>query len=243
MKLPLAVAGLCFGIVLHAQTPLRLSGSTTVKGALEPQRAALETAVGRRIDLAGTGTNAGLVSLLVGDADVAMLSTPLEEVAQAINATKTSRVDPAAFHAEHIGDARIVFIVNPHNRVRSLSTEQVKGVLTGNISNWKELGGPDAAIVVVSLAHGGPLLRERLLDGQPITAKAHGVPNATQIPIVVAQDPNAIGIISTAHSRGQTSVLQTDATVIEPLFLVTKGPPSPEVQRLVATAKKLLGGA
>lgn len=240
MKLQLAVAALCFGLTLHAQTPLRLSGSTTVKGALEPRQSVLESAVGRQIEFSGTGTNAGLISLMSGSADVAMLSSPLDEVARAINEKTPGRVDASGLSAVHIGDVRIVFIVNPHNRVRALTSAQLADVLLGKIVNWQEVGGLDAPIVVVSLANGGPLLQEQLLHGQPVTSKARAVSNATQIPVVVAQDPNAIGIISTAHARGQTSVVQTDANVVAPLFLVTKGAPKGAAEKLVETARKLL---
>jgi phosphate transport system substrate-binding protein len=242
MKLPFVIGALCLGLSLHAQTPLRLSGSTTVEGALEPKQSALESAVGRHIEFAGNGTAAGLLTLLGGGADVAMLSSPLEEVAQGINARQPGRVDASLLRAAYVGDVKIVFIVNPRNHVRSLTSAQLADVLTGKITNWKEVGGEDAPIVVVSLANGGPLLQEKLLHGQSITSKARAVANATQIPGVVAADPHAIGIVSSSHARGQTSVVQTDATIIEPLFLVTKGNPTAEQKKLVDTARKLLGG-
>jgi phosphate transport system substrate-binding protein len=198
--------------------------------------------VGRSIEFSGTGTTAGLISLVSGDSDVAMLSAPLDDVARAINSKTPGRVDTSVLHAIQIGEARTVFIVNPRNHVRSLTTEQLTGVLTGKVTNWKEVGGADASIHVVSLANGGPLL-EHLLRGQAITSASHGVPNATQIPVFVSQDPDAIGIISAAHARGQTSLIQTDALVFAPLFLVTKGEPSGATRKLVETARTLLGSS
>jgi phosphate transport system substrate-binding protein len=243
MKFQLAVAALCFGLTLHAQTPLRVAGSTTVKGALEPKQGALEKAVGRHIQFTGNGTSAGLISLVLGDADVAMLSTPLAEVVQAINEKSPGRVDASQLQATHIGDVKILFIVNPHNRVRILTAAQLADVLVGKITNWKDVGGDDAPIVVVSLAHGGPMLQEQLLHGQAITEKAKGVANATQIPSVVAEMPYAIGIISTAHVRGKTSVVQTDANIVAPLFLVQKSGSNPDQQKLIDSARKLLADA
>lgn len=240
MKFQLAVAAFCFAFTLHAQTPLRVAGSTTVKGALEPKQQVLEKAVGRHIQFTGNGTSAGLLSLVLGDADVAMLSTPLDEVAQAINEKNPGRIDTSTLQATRIGDVKILFIVNPRNRVRSLTAAQLADLLVGKITNWRDLGGDDAPIVVVSLAHGGPLLQEQLLHGQPITEKARGVPNATQIPSVVADIPNSIGIISTTHARGKTSVIQTDANIVAPLYLVTKTSINAEQQKLIDSARKLL---
>lgn len=239
MKLHVAAATLCCALTLHAQAPLRLSGSTTVKGALEPKQAALETAVGRSIQFSGTGTSAGLLSLVSGVADVAMLSMTLEDAARMVNERSPGKVNPAEFRAVRIGDARTVFIVNPHNPVRMLTAEQLGSILTGKITNWKDVGGADAPIVVVSLGTGGSLL-EHLLQGQPITASAHTVPNATQIPVWVARERNAIGIISATHARGQTSVVQTDAQIAAPLYLVTKGEPDGALRKLEETARTLL---
>jgi phosphate transport system substrate-binding protein len=244
MKLPLlAVAGLCLGTCLHAQTPLRLSGSTTVQGALQSRQAALEKDIGRRIEFSGMGTTAGLLSLLAGRADIAMLSSPLDEVAQKVAEKKGGGVDVAQFRATEIGRAKIVFIVNPRNPVRQLSAAQLADLLEGKITNWKEVGGADAPVLVVSLANAGSIVQEKLLHGASITATARAVPNATQIPGVVAQEPNAIGIISAAHVHGQTSVIQTDADVFTPLILVTRGAPGPDAQKLIDHARLLLGGS
>lgn len=99
---------------LHAQ-PLRLVGSTTVRGALEGQQPALEAAAGRPIEFSGTGTAAGLMSLVSGGADVAMLSSPLDDAARIVNDRTPGLIEPTQLHAEQIGEARIVFIVNPRN--------------------------------------------------------------------------------------------------------------------------------
>ena len=239
MKQLLVAVGFCIALTVHADTPLRVAGSTTVKGALEPKHAALESAVGCKIEFSGTGTTAGLISLAIGTSDVAMLSTPLEDVAQTINQKTPGRIDTTQFHSVHLGESRTVFIVNPHNQVRSLTADQLGGILTGRIANWKDLGGQDSPIEVVSLGNGGPLL-EHLLGGGKITSTARTVANATQIPTIVAQDRNAIGIISATHARGQTSVVQTDANIAAPLFLVTKGEPAGARLKLVETARALL---
>lgn len=226
---------------LHAETPLRLCGSTTVQGALQPKLQELESAVGRKIEFSGIGTNAGLMLLADGGVDVAMLSSPLDEVAQAVNRQKPGLIDPKRFHAAHVGDVRLAFVVNPHNRVRELTSAQLVDVLLGRITNWKQVGGADAPVVVVSLANPGPLLQEQLLQGRPITSAARFVPNATQIPVVVAQEANAIGIISAAHARGPTSLIRTDAKVVAPLFLVTREAPSGAILALENAARRVLG--
>lgn len=242
MKSHLAVAAFCIGLTLHAQVPLRLAGSTTVRSALEPRQAVIEKAVGRPLEFSGVGTHAGLLSLLGGSADIAMLSAPLEDVARVINQKTPGRVDLAQLHAVHVGEMKNVFIVNPRNRVRTLSAQQAHDVFTGVIANWRDVGGEDAPIVVLSLTQSGTLLDE-FLRGGAITAAARLVPNATQIPVLVAQDRHAIGVISTAHARGQTSVLSTDASVVAHLYLVTKSEPTPDVRKVVEIVRGILAGS
>ena len=225
-----------------AQAVLGLHGSTTVQGALEARHAELEAAVGRKIEFSANGSSVGLASLAAGQAQMAMISAPLDEVAQKLNVKNPGAINVAQFRAAEIGHVKIAFIVNPRNSVRALSAVQLAGVFTGKIVNWKELGGGNSPIVVITLANGGPLIPDALLHGAPITLAARMVPNASQIPGLVAQQPNAIGIISTAHVKGPTSLVQTDVEIAVPLFLVTKGEPTAVEQKLIDAARKLLGG-
>ncbi len=227
----------CLAVSLQGET-LRLAGSSTVKALLEPHLPALEQAVGCPLQLTGSGSATGLASLAVGSADVAMISLPLTEAVQSVNARNPGRVDPAQLRVESLGDTSLVFIVNPRNPVRSLTGEQLGAVLSGEISNWKDLGGPEAPLHVIVLGTGGALL-ERVLHGRPLVASSRPVSNASQIAVIVAQDPYAIGLINAAHPRGQTSVLQTDVVFSAPLLLVTKGEPSATVRKLAAAARQL----
>lgn len=224
----------------RGQSAMQLDGSTTVQSALETVHAELEAAVGHRIEFNPTGSSVGLASLAAGNVRVAMIASPLEEVAGKLNAKKAGSINAAQFRAAEIGRVKIAFIVNPRNRVRTLSAAQLAGIFTAKVKNWKEVGGNDAPITVVSLANGGPLIPDHLLNGAPITPTATLVANASQIPSMVAQQVNAIGIISTAHVKGPTSLVQTDIVIEVPLLLVTKGEPKAEERKLIEAARQLL---
>jgi phosphate transport system substrate-binding protein len=83
----------------------------------------------------------GLDDLIAGRADVAMLSSPLTAVAGKINQKQPGAVDMSALNEFKIGETRVVFIVHPSNPVKSLTPPQLKEILAGNITNWKEVGG------------------------------------------------------------------------------------------------------
>ena len=233
------IAGL---VSASGQSVLQLDGSTTVQSALETVHADLETAVGRKIVFNPTGSSVGLASLAAGNVAVAMISSSLEEIADKLNAKKAGSIDPARFQTAEIGRVKIAFIVNPRNRVRLLSSAQLADILTAKVRNWNEVGGDDGAITIISLVNGGPLIPDHLLNGAPITSTAQLVTNASQIPTMVAQQVNAIGIISTVHVKGPTSLVQTDAVIEVPLFLVTKGEPKAEDRKLIEAARRLLAG-
>lgn len=223
------------------KTALKVHGSTTVEGALEPKHKELEVEIGRKIAFTANGSTSGLADLAAGRADVAMISSPFDEIAQKVNHKFPGSVKTGEYHVAQVGHARITFIVHPKNPLKKMNAEQIRDALTGKAKNWKELGGEDAPIIVVSLANGGSLVQEELLNGTPITKDCRALVNANQIPVVVGQEPNAIGIISTAHMKGKTTLVDTDAKVFAPLFLVTKGEPDPAVRKMIETCQVLLG--
>jgi phosphate transport system substrate-binding protein len=232
-------AGVSFAAGITSAAPIRLAGSTTVRGALEARLPELENSAACKLELSGNGSIVGLAALMAGSCDVAMLSMPLEDAVQALNQKTSGRVAAGDLHAEQIGTMRVLFVVNPHNPVRQLSATQLGDVLTGRIASWDQVGGRKQPITVVSLGTGGTLL-DNLLRGAPIAPGSRFVANASQIAGLVAENPNAIGIISATHPRGRTTVLQTDANVSTPLFLVTRGQPNEAVARLVSTARAAL---
>lgn len=238
---PLALALLCCALTRAlAQEPCRLAGSTTVAGALLPVLDRLERAIGRKVEISANSSLHGLAAIRAGTADLAMISGTTEEVVKVLNARTPGAARADEFRSIAIGDVRLLCIVNPRNSVRQLTHEQLVGVFTGKLANWKEVGGPDAAIVVVSLANSTAVVQDKLLDGKPVTAQARLVPTAAQIPAVIAAERNAIGIISSAHPRGQTSLVGIDPAVSIPLFLVARGEPTAEQKQVIAAARQLL---
>lgn len=238
---PLVVALLCCALVrAFAQDPCRLAGSTTVAGALLPVRDQLEQAIGRKLEVTANSSVHGLAAIRAGTADLAMVSDSTDEVVKLLNTRTPGAAVADEFRSSSIGDVQLLCIVNPRNNVRQLTHDQLVGVFTGRITNWKDVGGATAPIVVVSLANPTALVQDKLLDGKSVTAQARLVPTAGQIPAVIAAEPNAIGIISSVHPRGKTSVVHTEPAVSIPLFLVARGDPTAEQQKLIAAARRLL---
>jgi phosphate transport system substrate-binding protein len=89
--------------------------------------------------------------------------------------------------------------VNKKSPIALLSTDQIRGLLSGDIGNWKHVGGPDAAVQVISRQRGSTsrhFIEEVVLAGGDIAPEAIEVANTRQLAERVAANPHAIGYIS-----------------------------------------------
>ncbi len=129
-----------------AQEEIIISGSTTVLPVMQKAGEAF-MAANPAISLAisGGGSGNGITALNEGLCDVAMASRDIKssEVAQG----KAKGVDPVR---TAIAVDALIPVVHPENPVKELSADQLRDIYAGKIANWKELGGNDEAIVVIS---------------------------------------------------------------------------------------------
>jgi ABC-type phosphate transport system substrate-binding protein len=133
---------------LAAQSAVKISGSTTVNlNVFQPFKAQIETASGVKLEVVANSSGHGLEDLVAGRVDVAMLSSTLTAVAGKINHKQPGAVDTSTLKEFKIGESRVALIVHPSNPVKSLTLPQLKQILAGNITNWKQVGGADAIIV------------------------------------------------------------------------------------------------
>ena len=145
----LAAAVVVGGMVLSthaADTKLTLDGSTTVgpiaKAFAEYLMRQDNTA---NITVSESGSGNGAKALLNGTCDIATLSRALKSSEK--EAMTVKGVKPVAHVVAY--DALPV-IVHPSNKVGALTIEQLKDIYTGKLTNWKEVGGFDKNIVVIS---------------------------------------------------------------------------------------------
>jgi phosphate transport system substrate-binding protein len=130
----------------HAQEKLVMDGSTTV-GPIA--KAFAETYMrqnpGVNITVSESGSGNGAKALLNGTCDIANLSRHLKESEKKAMSEKGVRpvAHVVAFDA-------LPVIVHPSNRVKGLTLDQIRDIYTGKITNWKEVGGGDQRIVVIS---------------------------------------------------------------------------------------------
>jgi phosphate transport system substrate-binding protein len=111
--------------------------------------------------------------------------------------------NPESYKKFHLGKDRIVVLLNKENPVNKLSKEQIKGIFTGKIRNWQEVGGKDSPILIVwgRLIPGtNKLFTEVFLDNEKVNGDIMEVNTVEDIKETIANFPEAIGISSWGSS-------------------------------------------
>jgi phosphate transport system substrate-binding protein len=194
-----ALALLVFGCGGRGKNALTLAGSTSVEPYAERLAELYMPAhAGSNISVQGGGSSAGIRAIQNRICDIGMSSRELHPDEQGLTQT------PIALDA-------IALIVNARNPVRSLTLLQAKEIFTGRVRNWRELGGKDQLITVITREEGSGTrasFEEQVMvaglpkpkEGKPVpatfAADALVQDSNGAVREIVASDPAAIGYIS-----------------------------------------------
>jgi phosphate transport system substrate-binding protein len=176
-----------------AHEPLTYEGATTIGTIILPDATKLFTAkTGIKFGaIGGAGAKQGFLAARDG-------KVVFGGVARALTDEEKKQVPTS----EVIGYDVMGVFVNGKNPVKNLTHDQVKGIFTGTVTNWKELGGPDRAIVVYSERLNGGRATVEAFKALALGGAAYGpvkeLDDATDCMKDVANDPGAITASSMA---------------------------------------------
>lgn len=222
----------------HAET-LTLHGAHVVDATvIRPSAKDIEQAAGVDLVVVPNRSDLGLLSLARGEIDLAMISGSLEAQVEFLR-PRAPELPYDQLQAHEITRVRVSFAINEANPVQGLPLKTIGRMLEGDITNWKDVGGPDLAVRVVAVRPGGGVLSsvERALIGNGHIS----APGAIRVPVgphvvkVVAQEAGALGISQINLLRNEPNVkeLATDEAIEPALNLVSLGPPSPAAAKLI----------
>jgi len=142
-------------------------------------------------ELEPKATGYGMAALRAGQCDIAAASRAA--IAEELELTRDIGME---MNESVLGAYSVAIVVNASNPASDLSPEQVHDIFTGKITNWKDVGGPDAAIQLyirdpISGTHLG--FKEIAMKNEAYAAHPHLRTNYTGIVQAVAADPNGIG--------------------------------------------------
>jgi phosphate transport system substrate-binding protein len=220
---------------------LRVNGAATIaRGIIIPNQAAIEQETGLKLVLTVNGDGNGLKDLYAGRADVAMMASPMKVTEEALNKVSPGSISTAEFAMAPVASAAIRFVMNPGNKVEALSESQLRDILTGKITSWKDVGGSDSPIVVVAEVPGfgtHTTIVTNFLGGTEFTPKARVLQALVQLIQVTAQVPGAISYGNSASIDASVAVVP-GIEVRQELGLVTKGKPGEDALKLIAAVTK-----
>jgi phosphate transport system substrate-binding protein len=227
----------------QAQT-LTIQGSSTASNIiLTPNQAMIEALSGQSLKVVGIRSDIGLLRLLGRQAEFAVISTSLKRSVDSlrINSPDLPYDKLMSFPVSHV---RVAFAVNPNNPVRSVDMGVVRRVLSGEITNWKQLGGADEQIRVAYVQFGGGVtlsVSGELFGGKPFTpANPIRVAFGAQVVKVVEQEPRALGVAQLELTKDhKLPELTTNQVIDQELSLVTLGEPSPAQQAVINAVRQV----
>ena len=196
----------------------------------------------------GGGSTAGIEAAITGAANIGMSSRNLTDAEKKL-------------YAVTIAKDAIAIIVHPTSPIDNLPLDKIREVFSGKITNWKELGGPNHPIDIVTREEGSGTresFQKFVMGKEDISLRALVQDSNGSVRQVISSDPHAIGYISLGLVNEQVKALKISAvepnltnvyngkyTLVRPFLFVFSGEPVGEAKSflefvLSPQAQKLL---
>lgn len=219
-------------------TIVRIAGSTTILPVATVVAEMYEkTHPSARIEVQGGGSSVGIESVRTGVVDIGMSSRDVKD-----DEKEGLTIIPIAYDA-------IAVIVNPSNPVTSISTEDLAKIFSGEITNWKDVGGRDEEIILVNRDEASgtrEAFSKMIMKERDFTKHAVIQPGTGQVRSIVENTPAAIGYISLQYANDRVKVLALDGVrptletiadgtypMVRKLYFLTRGTPSESAQAFI----------
>ena len=210
------VSLLCFSLLILTGCGVNFQQGGTIFETTKPQRAIQNKGSDTLVNLAlawaeryrivdptvsiavtGGGSGTGIAALINGTVDIANASRKMKE--KEITAAQENGIEPIEFT---VAIDALAVVVHPDNPVSKLTIDQLSDIFTGRVTNWKEVGGNDAPIVILSRETNSgthvyfleEVIRKGEKDNQDIFApQTLLMPSSVGITSELRRNPNAIG--------------------------------------------------
>ena len=201
-------------------------GSTSMEKVIGALGEAYEAKTGITVTYNPTGSGSGIKAVSEGRCDIGLSSRSLKDEEKAEGLSQTI-----------LAYDGIAIIVNPENPVEELSLERIAKIYTGEITNWSEVGGKDAQIVLIGREAGSGTRDgfESITGTTDACQYRQELTSTGDVITTVAQNPDAIGYASLASVKDTVKALAVEGVtpseetvkdgsylVQRPFVLVTK---------------------
>jgi phosphate transport system substrate-binding protein len=249
-RFPLALAAIV------AIAPTLATAAVTVKGSdtmvILAQRWAeeyMKKNPGKKVQVTGGGSGVGIAALINGTTDIADASRSIKdkEKAQVRDRFNVLPVETA------VAKDGVALYVNEANPIQQLTVEQLRSIYLGDVTNWKQVGGSDAPIVLYSRENSSGtyvFVKENVLENGDFAPSAQTLPGTAAVVNAVAKEKNGIGYGGAAYAKGvkelkivgkdgqpyspsEANVKSGKYPLSRPLFMYTRGSPAGEAKAFI----------
>ena len=210
-KLMIIAAVLAMVGLVSATTTITIKGSDTlVRLGQRWAEEYMKLNEGVAIQVSGGGSGTGIAALLNNGTDICEASRDMK--GKEYDLAKEKGITP--YRVSVALDGIAVFL-NETNPVKELTIAQLKAIYTGATTNWKEVGGPDAQIILYGRENNSgtyAFFKEHVLEEEDYSDYTQTLPGTAAVVNAVSKDKNAIGYGGIAWAKGvkDAAVKKTD---------------------------------
>jgi phosphate transport system substrate-binding protein len=205
---------------------------------------------GAIVQVTGGGSGTGIAALINGTTDICQASRPMKEDEKR---KLRDRYQTMGIEIPVAKDGLSIYL-NERNPVKELTIAQLADIYEGKATNWKQVGGADALIILYGRENSSgtyTYFKDNILMGRDFSARCQTLPGTAAVVNAVAKDPNGIGYGGAAYAKGvrdcavkrdaqSPPILPTAATVKDGsypvtrfLFFYTRTRPAGDVKKFV----------
>jgi len=156
---------------------------------------------GMVIQVTGGGSGTGIAALINGTTDICQASRPMKP---AERAKLKERYFTLGTEIPVAKDGLSVYL-NDANTVEQLTVDQLRDIYTGQTTNWKDVGGQDAGIVLYGRENNSGtyvFFQDNVLQGEDFSPTVATLPGTASVVNAVSKDPKGIGYGGAAYAKG-----------------------------------------
>ncbi|MEW5768563.1 MAG: phosphate ABC transporter substrate-binding protein [bacterium] len=171
---------------------IQIKGSDTMVNLVQAwSEAFMQANPGSYVAVTGGGSGTGIAALLNKTCNIAMCSRKMK--GKEIELARKKGIEPKEITVALDG---LAVVVHPSNPIEQLTIPQLSDIFTGKITDWKEVGGKEGNIVIISReVNSGThvYFKEHVLSQREYSKEALLVPSSQAVADEIAQNPKAIG--------------------------------------------------
>ena len=205
-RIALALAGLTLSCAPVLAKPVTVKGSDTM--VILGQRWAesyMNTTPGTVVMVTGGGSGTGIAALINGTTDICQSSRAMrqDEKLKLRDRYQTMGIETP------VARDGVTIYVHESNTVPALTVAQVRDIYMGKITNWKQVGGKDATILLYGRENSSGtygFFKEVVLENHDFSDRLQALPGTSAVVNAVSKDPNGIGYGGAAYAKGVKEV-------------------------------------